>query len=105
MVKRGPEPAVMPAPQSPGAVPGFTQVDVPCGTTFQPLPVSRLLALVGLYEHGAPALPLADSQLVTGEQPTGPTVALPDARSAPARPADGLILHAQARRRTGGQQT
>src|SRR5258708_12469025 len=95
MVKRGPEPAVMPAPQSPGAVPGFTQVDVPCGTTFQPLPVSRLLALVGLYEYGSPALPLADSQLVTGEEPTGPTVAFPYPRSGPARTAPWFIMPAR----------
>ena len=53
-------PAVTPAPQSPAAVPGFTQVDTPLGTTFQPLPASRLLALAGLYGNGSPALPCGD---------------------------------------------
>ena len=41
-------PAGIPAPHSLDAVPGFWQVEVPLGTTFQPCELSRLLALDGL---------------------------------------------------------
>src|SRR5215472_19103700 len=92
-------PAVIPAPQYPGAVPGFTQVVVPFGTTFQPLLASRSLALPGLYGYGSPALPLPDSQLVTGAAPTGPTVTFPYPRSGPASTAPWFIMYASACRK------
>src|ERR1700691_3771803 len=55
-LKLSPVPAVIPAPHSSAAEPGFTQVVTPFGTTFQPWLVSRSLALVGLYGNGSPCL-------------------------------------------------
>src|ERR1039457_1823977 len=48
-------PAGMPAPQSPAAVPGFAQVLVPPGTTFQPLLFRMLAAVDTLKGYGAGA--------------------------------------------------
>src|SRR5258706_9239040 len=99
MVKLSVEPAVTPAPQSRAAVPGFTQVDVPFGTIFQPLLASRVFALPGLNGNGPPALPWDDSHVVAGEAPTRPTVALPYPRSGPASTAPWFIIYASACRK------
>src|SRR5262245_54471214 len=45
-------PAGIPAPHSLDAVPGFTHVDCPFGTTFQPWALSSDTALDGLYGNG-----------------------------------------------------
>ena len=45
-------PAGIPAPHSPGPVPGFAQVLVPPGTTFQPWDFSRLPAALTLNGNG-----------------------------------------------------
>src|ERR1700685_4058111 len=55
-VKESAWPCLTPAPHLAGSV----QVVVPPGTTFQPFAVSSDFALVGLYGHGSPCLPVAD---------------------------------------------
>lgn len=54
-------PAVIPAPQSVGPVPGRTQVSVPFGTTFQPCAFSSAMALAGSYGYGPPAFSSGES--------------------------------------------
>src|SRR5271169_5965972 len=66
-------PCLIPGPHMAGLV----QVVVPPATTVQPWLVSRPFALVGLYGHGSPDVPFAERKLVTGTDPTGPTVATP----------------------------
>src|ERR1700678_3656578 len=80
-VKESAWPCLMPAPHLVGSV----QVVVPPATTVQPLLESSCFALVGLYGHGSPCLPVGDRYLtpLSGSVPTGPTVARPYPLSGP----------------------
>src|SRR5271165_2770778 len=71
-------PAAIPAPQSPGAVPGRMQVSIRLGFTDQPCARSSCPALGMFSVHWSPfCASCGDRYCVAGYVDTGPIVALP----------------------------